>query len=291
MEIDKELDELEQEPETGIDEAISTIKKHEQDLRKRFNSQDIIEKQEATNEKLDQLIEATKATLTEIKSVQVINPVDEVTVKNPVDSVSIKNPIDAVDVKNFPSYKQAFKDVLSAVKELPGVFISVKEAIVTALKEVSGNVRITNDRLNVQLIDPSTGKPYKAGGGSLVATGGGGGQAQLSTFRSLDLDETPEEIKASSGQIVGWYIFNNATSVRFVKIYNSNLSGTTVGTSTPQMTMPIPAQTSGGVAANALGDRGINFTSGITIAATTGAADNSTAAPGTGDVIVNIFYK
>jgi hypothetical protein len=36
---------------------------------------------------------------------------------------------------------------------------------------------------------------------------------------------------------------------------------------------------------------GIGFGTAITVAATTGVADNDTGAPAANDVIVNIFYK
>ena len=37
-------------------------------------------------------------------------------------------------------------------------------------------------------------------------------------FRSIDLDETEEAVKASAGQVFGWYLFNAASATRFVKL-------------------------------------------------------------------------
>lgn len=113
----------------------------------------------------------------------------------------------------------------------------------------------------------------------------------LSIFRSLDLDETEEEIKASAGSVYGWYIANTATSTRFVKFYNATAANVTVGSTTPVITIPIPGNTSDDIAANALGAMGIAFDTAITVAATTGVADADTGAPAANDVIVNIFYK
>lgn len=110
----------------------------------------------------------------------------------------------------------------------------------------------------------------------------------LSTYRSIDLDESEEDVKASAGQLFGYYFFNNhATDVRFIKIYDGIASGVTVGSTTPKLTIPIPPK--GG--ANLMGETGIEFTTGICAAATTGVADNDTGAPGANEVIANFFYK
>lgn len=113
----------------------------------------------------------------------------------------------------------------------------------------------------------------------------------LSIFRSIDLDETEEEVKASAGQVYGWFIANTATSTRFVKFYNATAANVTVGTTTPVLTLPIPGNSSDDVAAHLLGAHGITFDTAITVAATTGVADNDTGAPGANEVIINVFYK
>jgi hypothetical protein len=135
-----------------------------------------------------------------------------------------------------------------------------------------GAARMTLDRKVIV-----TPYPHTAGG--------------LDTFKSLDLDETEEQVKATAGQLYGWWIFNAATSIRYVKFYNDTAANVTVGTTTPLFTLPIPAAASGGVAANALGSHGITFSAAITVAATTGLADNDTGAPGANEVVVMLFYK
>lgn len=114
------------------------------------------------------------------------------------------------------------------------------------------------------------------------ATSGG-----LTIFRSIDLDETEEEVKATAGQVYGWYIYNAASSVRYVKLYNATAANVTVGTTTPVMTIPVPA-TSG---ANVEFTNGIAFSTAITAAATTGVADSDTSAPGANEVIINLLYS
>lgn len=113
----------------------------------------------------------------------------------------------------------------------------------------------------------------------------------LSIFRSLDLDETEEEVKATAGQVYGWFIANLATSTRFVKFYNATAANVTVGTTTPVITLPIPGNSTDDVAANALGGMGIVFDTAITVAATSALADADTTAPGANDVVINLFYK
>lgn len=108
----------------------------------------------------------------------------------------------------------------------------------------------------------------------------------LTTFRSLDLDETEEEIKGSAGQVYGYYFFNAATSTRYLKFYNATAANVTVGSTTPLLTLPLPA----GAAANVAFPQGIAFSTAITAAATTGVADADTGAPGANDVITNVFY-
>jgi hypothetical protein len=115
-------------------------------------------------------------------------------------------------------------------------------------------------------------------------------QGGLSIHRSLDLDEGGAEVvKASAGQVYGWYIVNRSTAPRYVKFYNA--TSATVGTETPVMTLEIPGNANDHVAANALGAMGIEFTTGICVGASTGIADNDTGAPGANDVLVNIFFK
>lgn len=119
------------------------------------------------------------------------------------------------------------------------------------------------------------------------ATSGG-----LTIFRSIDLDETEEEVKATAGQVFGVWFTNTATSTRWLKFYNATAANVTVGTTTPVITLGLPGNTSDDISGVLLGgDHGIAFGTAITVAATTGVADADTGAPAANDVIVNIFYK
>jgi hypothetical protein len=109
----------------------------------------------------------------------------------------------------------------------------------------------------------------------------------LSIFRSLDLDETEEEVKATAGQLYGYFFSNVAANARFIKFWNATAANVGVGITTPVLTLPLPATS----AANVSFPHGIAFGTAITVAATTGVADADSGAPSANDVVVNIFFK
>lgn len=111
-----------------------------------------------------------------------------------------------------------------------------------------------------------------------------------SIFRSLDLDESEEEVKASAGTVYGLWFSNTATATRFLKFYNATAANVTVGTTTPVLTLALPGNSSDDISGVFSIAQGIKFDTAITVAATTAAADNDTGAPSAGDVIVNLFY-
>lgn len=137
----------------------------------------------------------------------------------------------------------------------------------------AGAARMTLDRKLI--VNP---QPHSAGG--------------LSVFRSLDLDETEEDVKTSPGCLYKLRITNRTTSVRYVKLYNNTAANVDVGTTTPLDTIPIPANASDyTVLTESFGGMGLTFDTALSIAATTGFADNDTGAPGANDIIVSAYYK
>jgi hypothetical protein len=114
----------------------------------------------------------------------------------------------------------------------------------------------------------------------------------LTIHRSIDLDESEEEVKATAGQLYGVWFTNTSTGTRWLKFYNDTAANVIVGTTTPVITIGLPGNTSddiSGVLFN--GGLGIPFSAAICAAATTGVADADTGAPGANEVIVNIFFK
>jgi hypothetical protein len=110
-------------------------------------------------------------------------------------------------------------------------------------------------------------------------------------FRSIDLDESEEEVKATAGQIYWIHAMNLAATKRYLKVYNATAASVTVGTTTPVLTFPLPTtgDTNGAGFMFAV-PNGVAFGTAITVAATTGIADNDTGAPGANEVTVNIGY-
>jgi hypothetical protein len=85
--------------------------------------------------------------------------------------------------------------------------------------------------------------------------------------------------------LYGYYISNTNSAVRYVKFYNK-ASAPGVGTDVPVLVLAIP----GGGAANASFPAGINFTTGLALAMTTGAPDSDVGAVAANEVIVNLVY-
>jgi hypothetical protein len=112
-------------------------------------------------------------------------------------------------------------------------------------------------------------------------------------LRKIDLDETPVAVKASAGQLYGFYIVNRTTSPRYLRFYNIASGSVTVGTSaTYAGPFEIPSNASDHtVVMLGFGGHGIPFDTAISMAATTSYPDNDTGAPGANDLIINVFYK
>jgi hypothetical protein len=136
-----------------------------------------------------------------------------------------------------------------------------------------GCPRMTLDRKQIVTMQPHT-----AGG--------------LSVYRSLDLDESEEDIKTSAGCLYKLRVTNRTTSVRYLKLYNDTAANVTVGSTTPLDTIPIPANANDyTVLTESFGGIGLTFSTALSAAVTTGFADDDTGAPGTNDVIASFYYK
>jgi hypothetical protein len=123
-----------------------------------------------------------------------------------------------------------------------------------------------------------------SGGSVILAPVTSGGD---SIFRLICAGSTnATSVKASVGQVYGWYISNQAAYDVFVKLYNK-ASAPTVGTDTPVMTLKIPI----GGAANVEFAMGIAFATGIALAITKLIGDGDTTAVVANDCIVNLLYR
>jgi hypothetical protein len=133
-----------------------------------------------------------------------------------------------------------------------------------------GAARMTLDRK--VLVNP---QPHTQGGLLVGNFTSGDGHTALTA--------TAQVIKASAGQVYGWYIMNPNGVTIYVHIYNVAAASVTVGTTTALMNIAIPA----GSAANIIGTQGITFDTAMSCAATTTGGGNT--APSTA-LEVMIFY-
>ena len=108
-------------------------------------------------------------------------------------------------------------------------------------------------------------------------------------FHSDDLDETEEQIKGSAGQLYWLHVMNLSTGVLYLQVFNNTAASVTVGTTAPDMVFPLPTQGDTNGAGFVLSiPNGIEFDTGITVAATT-TATGSTGA-GANEVFINAGY-
>lgn len=112
----------------------------------------------------------------------------------------------------------------------------------------------------------------------------------LAIFRSIDLDESEEAVKASPGSVFAIYASNaHATDARWLKLYDGTAASVVVGTTTPVATFFLPANGANPMKFET--PHGMAFSTAITAAATTAAADADTGAPSANDVVVVILYR
>lgn len=122
-------------------------------------------------------------------------------------------------------------------------------------------------------------------GGTVVAqlqpvTAGG-----LSTYRDINAGTAGQVVKASAGQLYGYYLANTGTVTAYFKLYNK---ATAPGTAdTPVLTLPL----FGTAAANVAFPNGVEFTSGIGVRVTTGVGDTDATTPAGSVCVVNLNYK
>ena len=116
-----------------------------------------------------------------------------------------------------------------------------------------------------------------------VNTSGG-----LRIFKSIDLDESEEDVKTSECVVFSIYASNTNAAARWLKLYNATAANTTVGTTVPVATFYLPPSGANPVKLDT--QVGLRFSTALCAAATTGVADNDTGPPGANEVVVVIGY-
>lgn len=110
---------------------------------------------------------------------------------------------------------------------------------------------------------------------------------KCTAYRNLDLGVTGQVVDATPVKIRTLFLNNNhATAMRFVKFYNKATAADQ--NDTPIFTIPVAPSILGGKIAINLTHGELAFSTGLSLRATTGVADNDTGAPSTNDVVVNL---
>lgn len=127
--------------------------------------------------------------------------------------------------------------------------------------------------------------------GNLRVVGMAGPSGGSAPYKNIDVDESEDQVKGTAGQIYWIHAINLSSAVKYLKVYNATAAAVTVGTTVPDLTFPIPTQGDSNGAGFVLTIAGgIELDTAITVAATTGVADNDSGAPGANEVIVNMGY-
>ncbi len=91
-------------------------------------------------------------------------------------------------------------------------------------------------------------------------------------------------VKASAGQLFGWYIYNSNAAARKVAFHNT--AGTPTAGASVFFSIMVPPLSG----ANVFSETGIAFSTGIGITTTTGVADSDSASVAANDLNINLFY-
>ena len=114
-----------------------------------------------------------------------------------------------------------------------------------------------------------------------LATGG------ATPNHSIDVDESVDEIKGSAGVLYSLFVYNLASAKRYVRLYDAPAASVTVGTTAAKLVYVLEADQGMTIA----WPHGVEFASGICIAATTAIAANDTGAPGANEVVASWTFK
>lgn len=175
----------------------------------------------------------------------------------------------------------------------PRVTLASNDPAVTALSAIQTAVQLIDNMIsgNEAQVDVVAALPAGANLVGDVGLSGARTSGGTTPYKNLDVDQADAQVKGTAGQVYWIHAINLGTAPRYLKFYNATAANVTVGTTTPVLTFPIPTQgDSNGAGFTFSIPNGIAFSTAITIAATTGFADNDTGAPGANEVIVNLGY-
>lgn len=196
---------------------------------------------------------------------------------------------------------QIIKSVLIAQKAGAGDFVPVQSTnggnLKIALEEYDGvptGSGVASGALRVELPTDGTGKVGLNAGTNVVGDVGISGtrtSGGTTLYKNIDVDESEDQVKGTAGQVYWIHAINLKATPLFLKFYNVAAASVTVGTTVPDLTFPVPsAGDTNGAGFTLTIPNGIEFDTAITVAATTGVADNDSGAPGANELILNLGY-
>lgn len=93
----------------------------------------------------------------------------------------------------------------------------------------------------------------------------------LTKFRDPAVTNTAVAIKASAGKLHWYNLYNPNASLAYVHFYNVAAASVTVGTTTPAISIALPSTANGTVAVDSYNGLGLDFSTAISVAASTTA--------------------
>lgn len=174
-----------------------------------------------------------------------------------------------VDINDDPS-----KAVLEAVK-----------ALLETIDTDTGNIATSTGTLDNAIagsemqVDVVSGGPLTTAVEALIAG--------ATIFRSLDIDETEEEVKGTAGRLLFYHYANRTAEELFLKFYNATAANVTVGSTTPVLTIPLAKESQGHVA---IPKGGWIFSTAISVACVKGVADANAEGPAANGCVINLGY-
>jgi hypothetical protein len=106
-------------------------------------------------------------------------------------------------------------------------------------------------------------------------------------YRNIDVQAAGSSVKGTGGNLGGWFLYNNAATTRFLKVYDMAGAPASTDNANLKLTIPIPP----GGAANLSVPSGVTFANGIGIRASQLVSDTDNTAPATNDVVADLWYK
>jgi hypothetical protein len=114
--------------------------------------------------------------------------------------------------------------------------------------------------------------------------------ATTRSYLSVGVTEDEAEIKATPGIVLSITATNSNAAVRYLKCYNLTAANASPGTSTPWLRLAIPAAVTGG-ALHVTFPVGAVFSTALTCALVTGAADSDATEVAASEVMYFLTFK